>query len=907
VRIDAAAGALPERWLLDIVSVTDPRLCGGKATGLARVQRAGWAVPAAVCLTTAFYRHWLEASGLARRVASVAVLAAADGAAGQRAALAGLRRQIETAPVPEEFEHTVREAIARLTAGGATPLSVRSSAVHEDDGAASHAGVHASVIVAEPELPAVLAALKRCWASAWTETAWTYRERRGLAHDDAAMAVVIQRFVAAAGSGVAFSADPLTSDRATVVIEAAWGTGASVVSGSVTPEQYRVTVAAGAPAHVGRRAGRQTAMTAWRDGAEVRAPLDPARRQRSVLSEPQALELARAVKAVERAFGVPVDVEWIFDGRRFWAVQARPITTLATAAARRHTLWTRANLKEVFPEVPSPLAVSYLKYSLNLMFHAYHRAQGYALPPGAELVAAFHGRPYLNLSLMQQMTIERGGDPAIVTRLFGGPSAAEPSSGRPATPGDSGGTSGSHRRLAREMLTTFFRTPSRGRRLFRRLRRDAARLRAVRLSALDDDALVAHLERFAAASLSEETVERLHEVVSAQSRAYMVLERLLAAWMPSGAADDAETLAKRLMTGLGTLPNVRMAYQLMELAAVASRDPHVRSVFAGKLDDAGVLYATVAVAGSEFGDGVEAFLAEFGHRGHYESDVMSPRFAEDPGHLLRLIQLYIRAGGEPDPARHAADRRRARHEATSEVRQALRRGSSRLGFAARWAAFSIVCRALQQLLGMRDECRHVTTLLIAHLRTVTLEIGRRGSDDGLLARADDVFFLHWDELPRLLVDRGDGWRRIVADRRREHEHNAQREAPDLMRGDGRAERVLTVVGPAGDGELSGYGVSPGTVTGRIRVLRSVDDIGQLAEETIAVFPAIEPTLTPIFPLVRGLIAEMGGLLSHAAILAREYGLPAVVGVGDATRRLHDGDHVELDGATGCIRILERAR
>jgi rifampicin phosphotransferase len=508
VRIDAAAGALPERWLIDIVSVTDPGLCGGKATGLAKLQRAGWAVPLAVCLTTAFYRHWLEASGLARRVASVAVLAAADGAAAQRAALAGLRRQIETAPVPEEFEHTVREAIARLTVGGPTPLSVRSSAVHEDDGAASHAGIHTSVVVAEPALQTVLAALKRCWASAWTEVAWTYRERRGLADDDAAMAVVIQRFVAAAGSGVAFSADPLTSDRATVVIEAAWGTGTAVVSGVVTPEQYRVTVARGAPAHFRWRPGRQTTMTAWRDGAEVRAPLDEARRQRWVLSEPQALELARAVKGVERAFGVPVDVEWIFDGRRFWAVQARPITTLATASAHKQALWTRANLKEVFPEVPSPLAVSYLRHSLNLMFHAYHRAQGYALPPGAELVAAFHGRPYLNLSLMQQMTIERGGDPAIVTRLFGGPGAAEPSP-TPPTPRSSGGTS-SHARLAREMLTTFFRTPGRGRRLFRRLRRDAGRFRAVQLSALDDDGLVAHLERFAAASLSEETVQRLH-------------------------------------------------------------------------------------------------------------------------------------------------------------------------------------------------------------------------------------------------------------------------------------------------------------------------------------------------------------------------------------------------------------
>ena len=902
---DAATGAPPERWVLDVTSATDPMLCGGKAAGLAKLQRAGWSIPPAVCLTTAFYRRWSEVSGLATVIARVASLTAADEADLRRETLGTLRRQIETVAIPEDLEVVVRNAIAPLTAAAGVALSVRSSAVHEDDGDASHAGIHASVVVAEPGLPAVIAALRRCWASSWTEAAWTYRERLRLPHHETAMAVVVQRFVAATCSGVAFSVDPLTNDPTAVVIEAAWGASAALVSGIVTPDQYRVMIATGAPAAVLRRAGHQKTTTTRRDGAEVTVPLSAALGHEFVLTEPQARAIARGVKTVEQAFGVPVDVEWIFDGRQFWAVQARPITTLPAEPWRRQTLWTRANLKEVFPELPSPLAVSYLKVSLNLMFKAYHRGQGYTIPHDAELVGSFHGRPYLNLSLMEQMALERGGDPAIITRLFGGTSAVGPRPAPAMSPPSGGLTSWA--RLAREMLATFFLTPGRGRRLFRRLRRNTARFGAVRLEALDDTDVVTHFLRFTGASLDDKTVRGLHEVVSAQSRAYMVLEHLLLAWIASDATQDAETLAMRLMTGLGTLPNVRMTYRLMDLAAVAARDPRASAFFAQDLDEAALHGAAAALARSEFGEDFAAFMREFGHRGYYESDVMWPRFTEDPGRVLRLIQLHIRAGGETDPVRHAAERRHARAIATAEVRQLLRTGTGRAGFAARWAAFSGVCHALQRLLAMRDECRHITTLLLAHLRRVTLEIGGRASRQGLLANVDDVFFLQWDELPRVLIDKAAPWRDVIARRRREHARNAGRDVPDLIRGDGTADGAVAAPPSDSAGELWGYGVSPGTVTGRILVLRSADDIRDLSGDVIAVFPAIEPTLAPIFPLVRGLVAEMGGLLSHAAILAREYGLPTVVSVRDATRRLRDGDHVELDGGTGRIRVLERPR
>jgi rifampicin phosphotransferase len=886
--------------LIDIVDATQPALCGGKAAGLGTLMRAGFAVPAAVCLTTEFYRRAVAASGLASRIADAVGSAGIRDSTRAAALLAALRALVEAMTIPDDLRMTLHERVARLTDGAHGGLVVRSSAPYEDGAAASHAGLHASVVVATRDDDRVVAAVRTCWASLWTEAAWAYRERRGIGHADVTMAVVVQRLVAAERSGVAFSADPLTGDASAVVIEAGWGTGSALVSGRLTPEQSRVTVDEGMPGRIHRRAGWHDDVTRGRDGRE-RADGATGASHRLVLTDADAFALARIAKAIERAMHAPVDVEWASDGRVFWTLQARPITMVGVRpAAAPPTVWTRANLKEILPELPSPLALSYLAYSLDLMFRTYHVAEGYVLPPDARLVSVFHGRPYLNLTLMRHMTEAAGGDPSVLTRLYGGVSVTPASAPRVRAPRREGP---GRLRLAGEMLTTFFRTPYWARRLFRMLRRHGAALRAVPLERLDDRALVRHLLRFRARLLHPTSARRLHEIVSAQSRAYMALDHLLAAWLPSS---DTDTLVKRLMTGLGTLPNVRMTYQLMRLGSVALREARVRAFFTAEVDEAALGGAEAELRGTAFRTALDEFLRDFGHRGPYESDVMSPRFSEDPAPLFRLIQLYVRAGQWPEPARHAAERRRVRLAATDEVRRALGSRYGWFGCAWRRSVFAIVCGALQRLLALRDECRHVTTMMVAHLRRVALEIGRRAARDGVLSTAQDVFFLTFDELPRVLTTPGSGWRAITHGRREERERHRELEAPDLLAAGRDAERTVDARDDRAASDLGGLGVSPGTVTGRVKVFRSVEELRLLSDDTVVVFRAIEPTLSSIFPLVRGMIAEMGGLLSHAAILAREYGVPTVVNVRAATRRLRDGDRVELDGATGRVRVLARA-
>src|SRR2546429_8431771 len=280
---------------------------------------------------------------------------------------------------------------------------------------------------------------------------------------------------------------------------------------------------------------------------------------------------------------------------------------------------------------------------------------------------------------------------------------------------------------------------------------------------------------------------------------------------------------------------------------------------------------------------------------------MSPGFAEDSAPVLRLIQLHMRAGARETAARHVADRRRVRRAAMAEVRRALHEGRGRLAFAAQWTVFSIVCNALQRLLALRDECRHVTTMLVAHIRRVVLEIGRRASRAGTLADPNDVFFLTWEEIPRILAERDGAGRAVTADRRRQRDRDMQAEAPDVVSDDGPAGGDIVMDAQESD-ELVGYGVSPGSVTRRLRVPPSLEGIGRLSGE-IVVFPAIEPTLALIFPLVGGFIAEMGGLLSHAAILAREYGFPGIASGRGAPPRPREGGMGWLGGAPRRSRVL----
>ncbi|TLY36900.1 MAG: hypothetical protein E6K60_06235 [Nitrospirae bacterium] len=914
-------------WVVDLREAVDVSLCGGKAAKLAQLLRASYRVPQGFCLTMEFYRECLDGvsaklEATARRMASPDEIDRRDGDQNETSNLLAMtRRQVESVPVPPDMGEAVSKALDRLRtarSGQMIPLVVRSSAIDEDQADAAHAGIYETFVGIRDDPSEVLAKTKACWGALWTEEAWAYRRSTGLVEGEMGMAVVVQPLIAAKCAGVAFSVDPISGDERTSIINAAWGHGGAVVDGTVVPTEYIIRWQGRgtdvAPRLHSRQEGTQQEMTVWRDSRLMQVPVPESTLERPVLTESQALNIARIVKDIENTLGFPADVEWAFDEEdNFWVTQARPISALGGRPKHEKTdstLWTRANLKEILPEQPSPLALSSVSVFVDRMFRSYHKSQGYQLPDDARYVKVFHGRPYLNLSLMQQMVAARGGDPSMLPRIIGG---TEDNSQTGRTPIDRKVHSKWQLlRVGGELLSTIVWTPLKARWVFGLIRKKVARFDRAQLEALSDQALRAHMERFQATMGREDVLRAIQDVTASETRAYVVLERLLAAWMPG----HPPSLLTRLVTGIGTLPNARMSYRLMALGVAAREEPEVCSFFSQDLHHVAWNFRH-ALVGTRFLEAFEKFLNEFGHRTQFESDAMSARFAEDPTPLLRIVQSYVRARSVEDPRRHERARQHLRQQAEQDVCQALTQGRSRFAFLLCWWAFSTMYAALQRLLALRDENRDVTTLLSAHLRRVALEIGKRAVHRNALATQEDIFMLTWNELPLILDDAKapSDWRRVVQARRHARERDADRHAPDLLRVGPSEEALPEDNAEAKDhpercrGKLSlyGVGVSSGTVTGRIKVVRSEREVPQLDGSEILVVGVMDPALTPLFPLLRGMIAEMGGLLSHASILAREYGLPAVVNVHDARNRLHDGDKVELNGSTGTICVLEQAR
>jgi phosphohistidine swiveling domain-containing protein len=861
-------------------------LVGGKALNLGVMTRAGLPVPPGCCLTTEAYRRVTEGAGLDEVLDRLAATPAGD-----VAALAGLaaraRELVAAARVPDD----IAEAVRGLADG---PVAVRSSATAEDLPHASFAGQQDTYLnVVGPE--AVLDAVRRCWASLWTDRAVAYRAANRIDHRAVRLAVVIQRMVDAAVAGVMFTADPVTGTRRRTVIDAAPGLGEAVVSGSVDPDRFVV-------APDGRIAERRPG----RGGVAVRPVagggterVERAASGETCLTDEQVLRLAELGARVEEHYGAPQDTEWAVDaGGRLWLTQARPITTLyptpESALARRDPGGLRVyfcfSLAQGLHRPLTPMGVSALRL-VGSSFAAFAGTPLADRAAGPAIIAEAGHRVFLDVTPVLRSRLGRAVMPrvldfmeqrsAVVLRgLFGDPrlSVTHPRNGP----------------VIRRLLRTAarHRLPSR---LIQALvepatahrRAEHARVRLSRLLPLPADASAA---------------ERLDHVES-------VLARLMPMIGPqvgpgAAAAGVSLALAARLLRGrlrpgelttvLRGLPHnvtTEMDLALWEAATRVRADAESARVVAGTPPEelARRRGELPAVLEGE----LARFLAAYGHRAVAEIDLGMPRWSDDPAHVLGVIANYLRLD-DPERAPDAVFARGAR-EAEAMIDSLARRVRGPRGRIVRWAL-----RRARLLAGLREMPKNLVIMVMAgmreHLRAVGAELAARGR----VARAGDVFFLTVPEARAALRDGADDLRDLVAERRAAYERELHRgHVPRVLLSDG-TEPEAVAAAPA-DGAMTGTPASAGTVTGPARVIR--DPVGaRLEPGEILVAPSTDPGWTPLFLTAGGLVMEMGGANSHGAVVAREYGIPAVVGVPDATRRITTGQIITVDGTSGAVAV-----
>ncbi|BCW34302.1 phosphoenolpyruvate synthase [Arthrobacter sp. StoSoilA2] len=875
---------------------------GGKAANLGELNAARLPVPPGFCLTTSAYRYALSAIGMEEIFALLQEAGASDLDELNRLA-ARARSLVLDAGVPTDVAESVRAAYRRL--GDAAPVAVRSSATAEDLPFASFAGqqdTFLNVVGAD----AVLDAVSRCWASLWTDRAVSYRTTNGIDHATVTLAVVVQEMVDSATAGVMFTANPVTGRRREAVIDASPGLGEAVVSGAVNPDQYVVDMQTNSI--LKRSLGdRQVEIRSLAGGGTERierAGQAAATENHAVqpcLGDDQIHALAELGRRVEAHYGAPQDTEWAIDSSgKLWLTQARPITTLYPLTSRvpatpvEHA-FLNFSLAQGLTRPLTPMGLA----GIRLIASSVARRAAFDVPDPRSGPSPYYEagqRIFFDFTSVLRSKVGRVIVPrifdimearsaAVIRGLFDDPRFAV--------------TIKTPIKLIRHVapVAAKYRVPeSVVRALFRP---DAAMKRQEQLEAELHQALrvpegvsahqrIAHVQRI----LGEEVFATVPQVLPLPVLGFAMLGLVRKLLGGQASWDQLQTVIRGLPNNVTT----EMDLALWQLAKEIREDPEALAFLSyPTLDELVQQYKDRALP-SVAQSGLEAFLRTYGHRAVAEIDLGMPRWSDDPTHILGVVVNYLRLEHTAD----APDQQfgKAAREADEQVARLVARARAKSPLHAKLVRAAL--DRTRRFAGMRELPKYNLVLGLASAREQLSLVGAELAEAGRIENAEDIFFLDLNEVETALA--GSKLHQLVADRRAEYAQELRRRhIPRVLLSDGTEPEATAAAGrtPASPGALSGSPASAGVITAPARVI--LDPVGaHLEPGEILVAPSTDPGWTPLFLTAGGLVMEMGGPNSHGAVVAREYGIPAVVGVPDATLRISSGQIITVDGAAGTV-------
>jgi pyruvate,water dikinase len=882
-------------WILGPTEAIDSPHAGGKARALARAERAGLPVPAWFALSAAAFVESLTPEQ------RTALETATDATA--------LGSVLETVSLAPAIVAAVSEAVRRLSPAGEL-VAVRSSASDEDGTEHSFAGQLESFLNVSPaHVPEKVRAV---WQSGFTDRILAYRREHGLPLLPHAPAVLIQLMVSPRAAGVAFGADPVSGRRGVAVVSAVPGFGSAVVSGEADADTWLVDRAGRiVERRIVTKRRMHVADSASPGGvrtADVPAPLA----EQPSLADADVRDVATLARAAGRHFGRPQDIEWAI-ADRLLLLQSRPITSMRAMADpdASLTIWDNSNIVESYSGVTTPLTFSFAREIYENVYRQFCRMMGVPerVIAGQEatfqnMLGLIRGRLFYNLlswyrvlamlpgyqvnrRFMEQMM---GVKEALPDALAGG-IASGISRGRALDAlyaiRTAGGLVANHLTLNRR-IDAFYE------RLDRALAPPAPPLEDRRI-----DELVAHYRDLRARLLLSWDAPLVNDFFAMIF--YGLLRNLVIRWC----GDPEGTLQNDLIGGEGGIVSAEPAVRMQRLARLAGGHSElILRLTRGTVDE----IRAVLAGHQEFVERYDEYLAKFGDRTVNELKLESATLHDDPLPLFRAVgslaqQLAAAAGTSlPEALGSAADRLRI--ESKRRVREAV------AAHPLRRVVFGWVLRHAQRRVRDRENLRLERTRLFGRVRRIFIEIGRRLYALDLLDDARDIFYLEVDEVLAFAEGRSTttDLRALAAVRKREFRGYADDPPPDdrfETRGpvyQGHDFRRAEDPGKQSGDERKGLGCSPGIVRGPVRIVTD-PTTADLEERAIIVAEHTDPGWIMVFPSARGLLVERGSLLSHAAIVARELGIPAVVSLPGVTRWLKDGDSVEMDGSTGIVRRI----
>ncbi|HVS97984.1 MAG TPA: phosphoenolpyruvate synthase [Puia sp.] len=850
---------------------------GGKGANLGELCRIeGINVPDGFCITTDAFKAILRQSPLIAGLLDQlsALRPGKPEKIGELGAL--IRHAIETVPIPRRMEQEITHAIGTL--GQNDAYAIRSSATAEDLPTASFAGLQDSYLNTIG-LEAIFKRISQCWASLFTDRAVAYRMQNGYDHRDVRLAVVIQKMVFPQAAGVLFTADPVTGNRNVLSIDAGLGLGEALVSGIVNPDVYKV------------REGRITnkklsskklAVYPQKDGGTRQSAIPPDRQESQALTDEQILRLGSIGRKIEAHFGRPQDIEWCLVGDVFYIVQTRPITTLypiPERSDRADHVYLSVGHQQMMTDPMKPLGLSFFQLTAGRPMFA---AGGRLFVDVTDNLTSTSGRQALLNIMGQHDTLLKDALLTIIQRDFiktapedndDAPAKSTKTSPLAAPPAPIENDPAIVADLIRvnrssvQRLKEDIRTKS-GADLFDFIKEDIQRLRK----------LMADPKSFATFMTAINASNWINEHMNV--------------WL--GEKNVADTLSQSVPNNITS----EMGLALLEVADVIRPFPPVIDYLRQVKDDPSLGQLAAIEGGRKSLEAIHAFLDKFGMRCAGEIDITRTRWSERPAILVPMI-----LGNIANLPRGAAGRKfeQGLKEATDKEQDLLHRLRQLPDGERKAAETERMIRLLRNFIGYREYPKYgIVSRYLVYKQAIVKEADRLLAD-GVIREKEDIYYLGFDELRELVRTNVPDYR-IIDDRKAAFREFEKLHPPRVMTSEGEIITGAYRREALPEHALPGLAVSSGVAEGRARVVLHLQE-ARLSEDDILVTVFTDPSWTPLFVSIKGLVTEVGGLMTHGAVIAREYGLPAVVGVENATRLIKDGQRIRVHGTEGYVEIL----
>ncbi|MBX4268568.1 phosphoenolpyruvate synthase [Clostridium estertheticum] len=873
----------------DEIDKKDISLVGGKGANLGEMTKAGFHVPYGFCVTTQAYREFLQYNNLLNFITEVIKDANIDNISeiGEK-----IREKIGQSVIPEEVVKEILSAINKT--GTNSYYAVRSSATAEDLAFASFAGQQDTYLNIKGENP-VLLSVRDCWASLFTDRAILYRIQNKIDHENVYMSAVVQKMVMPEVAGIMFTADPLSGHRGIISIDASYGLGEALVSGLVSPDIYKVRKS---NMQIDNKiiGDKKLAILPIEGGGTKKVEITDEKSKSQVMIDSCIKKLAQLGMKIEKHYGCPQDIEWCLEKSEIYIVQSRAITSLFPLPAplpqddALHAYFS-FNHCQVMTDPISPLGIGILRIILPF-------DKGVRSESGYKFLTCAAGRIYIDLSELLQYKKIRKGLPAFFKNVDD---------------------------LLAESLIELINRPGFKTRIKKRKRTDVALLKYMSPIVINGIKNITYKKPEDTIEFMNRYVEtRIKKTVEAIDNAKQGIDKLEAIYKASSYDRDFQKLIPKMGPGmisfkalerleqklLGTNQYVNtiakglegnitteMGLFIGDLADIIRKSPDLVIEFENE-DYSTLFYRIDNLKGNdEFKRLFNTFMDKYDMRAAGEIDMAKDRWIENPEPLAKSILAIIKTSQEGIHRKEYKDTiEKAKKAAEEFIREVEAKHGKVKGKIVRR-----FIRILRNVLPAREHPKYLIMKMILIFKKAFLEEAKVLVEKGYLAYEKDIFYINFWELYSA-VQNNESLTDLARQRKEEYDHYRKLSPPRVLTSDGEEIKAGYKKENMPEGALMGIPVSSGVIEGIARVITdpSKDSINK---GEILVAPFTDPGWTPLFINAAGLVMEIGGLLTHGTVVAREYGIPAVVGVSDATKKIKTGQKIRVDGNTGFVMII----